>query len=154
MNFKTGDKVRLRDDLELEKYYGKIKFLSGMKRLKGKEMTIDRTTPQGNYKLKESLFNFSEEMLEKTFNSDDLLEFVLNKFNIDEEELREEYKKNKADKQVLEHIKKRSKDFTSYCSARFCMDCEVRKFKKDNNFEEMFTGDCILIYEYLLKGGC
>lgn len=87
-------------------------------------------------------------------NADDLLEFALSKLDMDEEELREEYQKNKIDKQVLEYIKKRSKDFTSYCSARSCMDCEVRKFKKDNNFEEMSTGGCILVYEYLFKGGC
>ena len=65
MKFKAGDKVRLRDNLELEKYYGKLKFLSSMENLKGKELTIDGMTSQGNYVLEESCFIFSEEMLEK-----------------------------------------------------------------------------------------
>ena len=91
-------------------------------------------------------------------NTDNLLEFALNKLNITKEELREEleeeYKRREIDKQVLEHIEKRSNDFTSYCSNRSCMDCEIRKFKKDNNFATISTGGCILVYEYLFKRGC
>ena len=91
-------------------------------------------------------------------NTDNLLEFALNKLNITKEELREEleeeYKRREIDKQVLEDIEKRSNDFTSYCSNRSCMDCEIRKFKKDNNFVAISTGGCILVYEYLFKRGC
>ena len=91
-------------------------------------------------------------------NTDNLLEFALNKLNITKEELREEleeeYERREIDKQVLEHIEKRSNDFTSYCSDRSCMDCEIRKFKKDNNFVAISTGGCILVYEYLFKRGC
>ena len=87
-------------------------------------------------------------------NTDNLLEFALNKLNITKEELEEEYKRREIDKQVLEHIEKRSNDFTNYCSNRSCMDCEIRKFKKDNNFVAISTGGCILVYEYLFKRGC
>ena len=87
-------------------------------------------------------------------NTDNLLEFALNKLDITKEELEEEYKRREIDKQVLEHIEKRSNDFTSYCSDRSCMDCEIRKFKKDNNFVAISTGGCILVYEYLFKRGC
>ena len=87
-------------------------------------------------------------------NTDNLLEFALNKLDITKEELEEEYKIREIDKQVLEHIEKRSNDFTSYCSDRSCMDCEIRKFKKDNNFVAISTGGCILVYEYLFKRGC
>ena len=39
--FKIGDKVKLRDDLEVRRRYGKLEFLSGMRNLEGKELTID-----------------------------------------------------------------------------------------------------------------
>ena len=39
--FQIGDKVKLRDDLEVRRRYGKLEFLSGMRNLEGKELTID-----------------------------------------------------------------------------------------------------------------
>ena len=38
--FKIGDKVRLRDDLEVGEKYDGVVMLSGMEDLKGKELTI------------------------------------------------------------------------------------------------------------------
>ena len=71
--FKVGDKVRLRNDLEVGKEYGGLDFVSGMEFLQGKEATIDGISKQGNYTLEESCYFYSEEMLEKIDDSDDLL---------------------------------------------------------------------------------
>ena len=154
--FKIGDKVRLRDDLEVGEYYGEIKFLSGMKELQGKELTIDCIDKDGDYTLKEGCYYYySEEMLEKVFSDGDLLEFALDKLNIAKEELekelREEYEKNKIDKQVVESISKRYRDFENYCNGKCCDDCDVEKFLKRNNMKEVSAGNCILIYEHLFN---
>ena len=147
--FKVGDKVRLREDLEVGKEYGRVRFLSGMEDLKGKELTIYYISEDGDYTFDEANYYCSEEMLEKVFNDSELLEFALNKLNIAKEELREEYKKNKIKKQELEDIRKRCNNFENYCNYRCCDDCEVHKFQKDNDMNKLDTRNCILIYEYL-----
>ena len=153
--FKIGDKVRLRDDLEEGEVYGRLTFLSGMKELQGKELTIDYIDKDGDYTFEEGNYYCSEEMLEKVFSDGDLLEFALGKLNIAKEELekelREEYEKNKIDKQVIENISKRYRDFENYCNGKCCDDCDVEKFLKRNNMKEVSAGNCILIYEHLFK---
>ena len=149
--FKIGDKIRLRDDLEVGRDYGGITFLRDMKDLQGKELTIDRISRQGNYILKEGRFYYSEEMLEKVNDTDDLLEFALGKLNMTKEELRREYKKNKTEKQIVEDVIKRCEDFESYCSSRGCGDCDIEKFIKRNNMKDTGTRRCMLIYEYLYE---
>ena len=150
--FKIGDKVRLREDLEVGKEYGRVRFLSGMEDLKGKELTIYYISEDGDYTFDEANYYCSEEMLEKVFNDSDLLKFALGKLNIAKEELekelREEYEKNKIDKQVVEHMKKRYNDLESHCSKTECNTCEVYKFKKRNGIG---AGNCILVYEYLFN---
>ena len=147
--FKVGDKVRLREDLEVGKEYGRVRFLSDMEDLKGRELTIYYISEEGDYTFDEANYYCSEEMLEKVFDDSDLLEFALNKFNIAKEELREEYKKNKIKKQELEDIRKRCNNFENYCNYRCCDDCEIHKFQKDNDMNKLDTRNCILIYEYL-----
>ena len=149
--FKIGDKVRLRDDLEVEKEYGGLDFVSGMEFLQGKEVTIDGISKQGNYTLEESCYYYSEEMLEKVNDTDDLLEFALSKLNMTKEELRREYKKNKISEQIIEDIEKRCKDFENYCSSRGCGDCDIEKFIKRNNMKDTGTRRCMLIYEHLFE---
>ena len=149
--FKVGDKVRLRDNLEVGRDYGGITFLRDMKDLQGKELTIDRISRQGNYILKEGRYYYSEEMLEKVNDTDDLLEFALGKLNMTKEELRREYKKNKTEKQIVEDVIKRCEDFESYCSSRGCGDCDIEKFIKRNNMKDTGTRRCMLIYEYLFE---
>ena len=149
--FKIGDKVKLRDDLEVGEDYGEITFLRDMKDLQGKELTIDRISRQGNYILKEGRFYYSEEMLEKINDTDDLLEFALNKFNMTKEELRREYENSKTEKQIVEDVIKRCEDFENYCSSRGCGDCDIEKFIKRNNMKDTGTRRCMLIYEYLFE---
>ena len=150
--FQIGDKVKLRDDLEVRRRYGKLEFLSGMRNLEGKELTIDFISEEGNYGFEESGYVCSEEMLKKVFNDSDLLEFALDKLlNMTKEELIEKYKENKIDKQELEDMKKRCNDFENYCNYRCCDTCDVYKFKKRNNMKELGTRNCMLIYEYLFS---
>ena len=149
--FKVGDKVKLRDNLEVGRDYGGITFLRDMKDLQGKELTIDRISRQGNYILKEGRYYYSEEMLEKVNDTDDLLEFALDKLNMTKEELRREHKKSKTEKQIVEDVIKRCEDFESYCSSRGCGDCDIEKFIKRNNMKDTGTRCCMLIYEHLFK---
>ena len=149
--FKVGDKVKLRDDLEVGRDYGGITFLRDMKDLQGKELTIDRISRQGNYILKEGRLYYSEEMLEKVNDTDDLLEFALGKLNMTKEELRREYENSKTEKQIVEDVIKRCEDFESYCSSKGCGDCDIEKFIKRNNMKDTGTRRCMLIYEYLFE---
>ena len=149
--FKVGDKVKLRDGLEVGRDYGGITFLRDMKDLQGKELTIDRISRQGNYILKEGRYYYSEEMLEKVNDTDDLLEFALGKLNMTKEELRREYENSKTEKQIVEDVIKRCEDFESYCSSRGCGDCDIEKFIKRNNMKDTGTRRCMLIYEHLFE---
>ena len=152
--FKVGDKVRLRDDLKVGEEYGEVSFSSSMNKLKGKELTIEGMSLKGNYEIEESYFFLSDEMLEKVDddNTDNLLEFAIDKLGISKEELEEEYKKNKIKEQELEDMKKRCNDFESYCSSnKCCIDCYVRKFQKSNGLDRLGTRNCMSIYEYLFK---
>ena len=147
--FQIGDKVKLRDDLEIRRRYGKLEFLSGMRNLEGKELTIDFISEEGNYGFEESGYVCSEEMLKKVFNDSDLLEFALDKLlYMTKEELIERYKENNIDKQELEDMKKRYNDLENHCSKTECSTCEVYKFKKRHGIG---AGNCILVYEYLFN---
>ena len=149
--FKIGDKVRLRDDLEVGRDYGEITFLRDMKDLQGKELTIEEIR-QNKYILDECDYFCSEEMLEKVIDdTDDLLKFALGKLNMTKEELRREHKKNKINEQELEDIKKCFDNFESYCNSRGCGGCEIYEFKRRNNMNRLGTKGCILIYEYLYE---
>ena len=150
--FQIGDKVRLRNNLEVGKKYGKITFLIQMEGLKDKEMRVEGISPQGNYILNDGrTLYYSEEMLEKVNDTDDLLEFALGKLNMTKDELRREYEKNKIGEQIVEDVEKRCKDFESYCSSRGCGDCDIEKFIKRNNMKDTGTRRCMLIYEHLFK---
>ena len=85
--FKVGDKVRLRDGLEAGEKYGGVVFLSDMEALKGRELTIYYISEDGDYTFDEANYYCSEEMLEKVFDDSDLLEFALDEFNTNKEEL-------------------------------------------------------------------
>ena len=151
--FQIGDKVKLRDNLEVRRRYGKLEFLSGMRNLEGKELTIDFISEEGNYGFEESGYVCSEEMLKKVFNDSDLLEFALDKLlYMTKEELIERYKESKISEQDLEDMKKRSDDFKSYCdNNKFCIDCDVHKFQKRHGLDGLDTKNCMLVYEYLFK---
>lgn len=64
MKYKVGDKVKVRSDLKCEEYYGGVPFTSEMNRFKGMEFTIVRVNNGGYYEVLETLYNFTDEMLE------------------------------------------------------------------------------------------
>lgn len=64
MKYKVGDKVKVRSDLKCEEYYGGVPFTSEMNRFKGMEFTIVRVNNGGYYEVLETLYNFTNEMLE------------------------------------------------------------------------------------------
>lgn len=64
MKYKVGDKVKVRSDLKCEEYYGGVPFTSEMNRFKGMEFTITRVNNGGYYETLETLYNFTDEMLE------------------------------------------------------------------------------------------
>ena len=60
-------------------------------------------------------------------------------------------KKFEMEKQIVEDIEKRCKDFENYCSSRGCGDCDIEKFIKRNNMNDRGVRGCMLVYEYLFK---
>ena len=84
MKYKVGDKVRVREDLEVGEWYGKEVFVSKMTLLKGKEVTISYIDSYGYYRVKEDSENLrwtdemfsgkvSEDFSPEEFNSQSIL---------------------------------------------------------------------------------
>ena len=66
MKYKVGDKVRVREDLIVDKEYGNESFVIGMKGMRGKVATIDEVCEGVEiYRIKESGYNWTEEMFEE-----------------------------------------------------------------------------------------
>jgi hypothetical protein len=67
MKYKVGDKVRVRDDLVIDKFYGNgYRFIAEMARYKGQIVTISRVG-RDFYKSKDDVYYLSwvDEMLEE-----------------------------------------------------------------------------------------
>lgn len=73
MNFKVGDKVRVRKDLIVGKCYGEdnLSFVYDMEKYKGKQFEIIKTS-SCDYKLDNSNYYFNDGMLEPVFTKQDL----------------------------------------------------------------------------------
>lgn len=69
--FKVGDKIRVREDLEVGKVYGGVNFISLMREFLGKEATITDVSYGGNFLLDidEDRFFWSTEMFESKTDS-------------------------------------------------------------------------------------
>ena len=101
MKFKVGDKVRVKEDLEVGKNYGHYNVVEDMEKYKGKEFIINEVS-RSYYRLKnENWYCWTDEMLEP-------IEREKNNMNI--EELNLEYK-NKMDK-LMEEYKAKVKEAT------------------------------------------
>lgn len=64
MRFKVGDKVRVREDLEVGFSYGEWAFNSSMTVFRGKELTVDKVYGEC-YQVKENHWYWTDEMLEE-----------------------------------------------------------------------------------------
>ena len=71
MKYKVGDKVRVREDLEADKEYGKDLFVSEMSFLKGKTVIIS-DIKYGFYKIIEDSgkWNWTDEMFSEKVSED------------------------------------------------------------------------------------
>ena len=67
MRYKVGDKVRVKEDLEVGKLYGVCYFFSDMDLLKGKIVTIEHTY-EDKYLIKGSNHYWTDEMFEDVDN--------------------------------------------------------------------------------------
>ena len=66
MEYKVGDKVKIKNGLVVGKKYGDIIFLESMAVNKGQEVTIRRLDDRGHFLINENMFWYSKEMLENT----------------------------------------------------------------------------------------
>ena len=140
--------------LPLEQYSKEIAYIYTPDRPETGRVTQINYISEGDYTFEESVYYCSGEMLKKVFNDSDLLEFALDKLlYMTKEELIERYKKNKISEQDLEDIKRCCDNFKSYCSSRFCDNCDIHKFKKENGLNGLGLGTeiCMLIYGYLFE---
>lgn len=92
MKYKVGDKVKVREDLEVDKRYGTEEFIEKMEEYKGKIVTID-TVNEDDYYIEEDkqTWSWTEEMLEDSeeeISLEDFLntlwknpEIIINKFS-------------------------------------------------------------------------
>ena len=80
MKFQVGDKVRVREDLEIDKQYGEEVFVESMVKFKGKTVEIDDVWGHGyNLKKDDENWVFTDEMLEPI--EDPLAQKVLERNN-------------------------------------------------------------------------
>lgn len=67
--FKVGDKVRVKNGLKAEAYYGGTYFNNSMANYCGKELTIEEVLEDGRYFVEESGWYWAESMFEKPKNN-------------------------------------------------------------------------------------
>lgn len=79
MKYKVGDKVRVRKDLEVGKYYDGIQFFSRMKIMCGKETILRDITSDRVAKIDDEMgFNYSFEMFEPVMTNLDKIKEMMN----------------------------------------------------------------------------
>ena len=114
MKYNIGDKVRIRKDLIVDKYYGEIDFIESMKKYLGKETIICaidyKYGKEFGYLLKDcNLYTWTDEMLEPIVEYDEeksSLEKALKLLNMTEEEVNKEYGKTNCNIMfVLNYLK-------------------------------------------------
>lgn len=66
----VGDRVRVREDLKTDHWYGLIYFAPGMKKHCGQETIIETVNPRSYFLVNIAPWNFSDEMLEPATTSD------------------------------------------------------------------------------------
>lgn len=166
MKFKIGDRIRIKDDFKTNQWFGDLTVIEDMVELQGKEAEVMSIDSQGDIILDISPYYFSPKMLElihedngereceteerKSSNKKPSLDMALELLGVTEDELlREYYKKDeikdiKDIKVFMEGVEDR---FDKYClNRRNCtpFDCKIKKFKDDNDLNEV--GTCRAIY--------
>lgn len=155
MKFKVGDKVRVREDLEINKMYGNYEFIEEMAHLKGEIVTIEGTLKSG-YRIKEEYYMWSNEM------------FVEVKEEVQEKTFQEviaTIKKGETwvnDIAPISYIRLRENgvlDFNKNEGVN--LNCKYKLQRKEYTFEEAFKAyeegkeieSCYSQYKYKKEGG-
>lgn len=87
MKYKIGDKVRVREDLIVDQWYGNDKFCSGMYSFEGQTVTI-KIVKENKYLIEEDLenWNWTDEMFSEKISKDFISEEPVSQNTIPEEE--------------------------------------------------------------------
>ena len=151
MKYKVGDKVRVRKDLVVNNEYGGILYILDMDELRNKEDVIIKVGSTA-YRISNSNHWWSEEMLELV-DEGALLEYALEKLEMNKEELKNEMNEDKKDIKFIEKCIKDNEKRKEYCK-KFdsdCNGCEVRRFK--DKYEKYGYVPCDDVYKYLKEKG-
>ena len=134
MKYNIGDKVRIRKDLIINKYYSKLNFIEDMKKYLGKETIIYAINyndgEEVGYLLKDcDLYTWTDEMLEPIVKYDEeksSLEKALELLNMTEEEMNKEYYRRKY-VPLAEEIEEKSRNRCWECNRNddSCDVCEI-----------------------------
>ena len=87
MKYKVGDKVRVREDLIVDQWYGNDKFCSGMYSFEGQTVTI-KIVKENKYLIEEDSgkWNWTDEMFSEKVSEDFIPEEPVSQNRLPEEE--------------------------------------------------------------------
>ena len=152
MKYKIGDKVRVRKDLVPNSEYGGVCYVEFMDKFKDKECVITNMDDT-SYRINNSEFWWTDEMLEPVDNEGALLEYALEKLGMTKGELEDEMNEDEEDIKFIEKCIKDNEKRKEYCK-KFdsdCNGCEVRRFK--DKYEKYGYIPCDDVYKYLKEKG-
>lgn len=158
--YKIGDRVKIREDLEVNEKYGSHYFVDTMGEMRGLTLTIDEEYEDGTYRMKEIGYNWTEEMIEglseESINKK-LLEFVFKKYNVTKEELEREMNKDKELEKTIQDMVDDYEDFKDYCvnCNRCCnrRECRIAKIIEDYDLTGVGRPSCSTIWFMLHERG-
>ena len=155
MQYKVGDKVRVRKDLKPGNFYGKDYYISSMDKFKDKECVITNMDDT-SYRINNSEFWWTDEMLEPV-NERTLLEYALEKLGMTKEELEDEMNRDEEDITFVEKCMNNKNEIREYCKKfnSACNGCEVKRFKDKYKDKFKYQSDiiCDNVYRYLKEKG-
>lgn len=158
--YKIGDRVKIREDLEVNEKYGAHYFVDTMSEMRGLTLTIDEEYDDGTYRMREMGYNWTEEMIEglseESINKK-LLEFVFKKYDVTKEELEREMNKDKELEKTIQDMVDDYKGFRDYCiNCSRCCDrrrCKIAKIVEDYDLKGERKPSCSTIWHILHERG-
>ena len=152
MKYKIGDKVKVRKDLVPNSEYGGVCYVEFMDKFKDKECVITNMDDT-SYRINNSEFWWTDEMLETVDNEGALLEYALKKLGMTKEELEDKMNEDKEDLRFIDDNFKEKNRYLQYCD-KFnsqCEGCRIKKFK--DKYKKHVVPNCRDIYKYLKEKG-
>ena len=156
MKYKIGDKVRVRKDLVPNSEYGGVCYVEFMDKFKDKECVITNMDDT-SYRINNSEFWWTDEMLEPVDNEGALLEYALEKLGMTKGELENEMNRDEEDITFVEKCMNNKNEIREYCKKfnSTCNGCEVKRFKDKykDKFKYQIDISCDDVYRYLKEKG-